>query len=206
MKNKRIYKALLGGILFLAGVAVGLTVCRLHGGLHPAKGAVGEGYGADGPQQQTQLDQSGQDELLQADQTDQAPVLRIRGDKLEAFDGRRWSEVASVTELAAEDPLVNPPQAWHTFAGQLAQDYAAEGQTALDALRRENNTLAADVDRTPIARPAQSAVPETPSAPAGDTPSTPTPTPTPTPDPTPEPPADPAPDDGEDMGWSEDYL
>ena len=39
MKDKRIYKALLGGILFLAGVAVGLTVCRLHGGLHPAKGA-----------------------------------------------------------------------------------------------------------------------------------------------------------------------
>ena len=144
--------------------------------------------------------------------------VRIDDGEVQWFDGTLWHTVAAVEDLVAEDRFCKAEEAFLAFTEQLIQEKVqeqAQVSQEQDTLLQEEGP---EVGQKPTPKPTpkppkkpeqQEPAPDAeepvetppPSVPAAP-PSTPT-GPAPTPQPTP-PPADTG--DGEDMGWSDDYL
>lgn len=153
--------------------------------------------------------------------------VRVDDGEVQWFDGTLWHTVAAVEELVAEDRFSKAEEAFLAFAEQLRQEQAEkqaqeQAQQEQDTLLKEEGPAVGEKptpkpdpkpqkkpEATPDAEQPET-VPdaeepvETPPSVSPGTPSAPAPTPAPTPQPTPPPPADTG--DGEDMGWSDDYL
>lgn len=230
MKGIWIIKILAGIVLFSAGVAAGVPICRMYDKAHtvPAGGAELSGALTEEAAEENPVEDvdSGavRDELQ----------LRVRDGELEWYDGVRWNGAGKVAQLAAADPISQPSEAWQTLAAQLADARAGE-YAAQQASDQESSTLL--VDEITVTRPQNTSSagtrPVTPAAPSvvtqptapvnpvpdnnanddhddhDDAPAAnPNPASTPEPAPVPVPDPEPAPDntgDGENIEWSGDY-
>ena len=228
MKGNMI-KFLAGIVLFCAGIAVGVPVCRMYDKAHASAETMASGTeGTEDPAGNMDGDALSVD--LQ---------LRVRGGNLEWFDGVRWNDAGAVNELVAADPINQPSEAWQALAAQLAEARAGEYAAEQAALSRDNGSLS--VDEITTANPQSAARPNAsvttqPTTPATKQPTTPAtvqptapvssasndndndddhnngpdsaPEPEPAPAPEPEPAPAPEPDDtgdGENIEWSGDY-
>lgn len=174
---------------------------------------------------QTPADGQGQDTLAGESAQSGGVALeeirvRIDDGEVQWFDGTLWHTVAAAEELAAQDRFYQAEEAFLAFTEQLRQEKAeeqAQARQEQESLLQEES-LSVGQKPTPKPSPKPQKKPEQPesvpdvqepvetpppSAPAAP-PSAPAPSvPASTPQPTP-PPADTG--DGEDMGWSDDYL
>ena len=206
-----IVKVMAGFLLFTAGAAVAVPVCRMYDKSRAAEEAAVVSGGSEDP-----VD-NGNSGVAEGELQ-----LRVRDGNLEWFDGVRWNDAGTVNELMAADPIGQPSEEWQALAVQLAEARAGEYVAGREALSRDSGSLSVDevtasssqnttrpgasVTTKPTT-PATSATPK-PAAPAGpaqdnsgndndDDHNEPT---------APEP--DPAPDDtgdGENIEWSGDY-
>ncbi|MCR2050988.1 hypothetical protein NSB25_27590 [Acetatifactor muris] len=224
MKGIIIIKILAGIVLFSAGVAVGVPVCRMYDNAHaepePAGGSAVSGEAMEG----------NSDEREDSSTVDADLQLRVRDGELEWYDGVRWNSAGTVSELIAADPVMQPSEAWQTLAAQLADARAGEYAAQLQTLDRESSGLTVDEiaavrpqnTSSGVNRPVTPAVTQTPAPPTAPVNSEPeyndnddhddnddhNDAPAPAPDPVPAPEPDPVPDDtgdGENIEWSGDY-
>lgn len=216
-----IIKFLAGLVLFSAGIAVGVPVCRMYDKAHAlAEPVVSVSQGAENPA--VNMDDKDLNDDLQ---------LRVRGGNLEWFDGVRWNDAGAVNELVAADPINQPSEAWQTLAAQLAEARAGEYAAEQAALSKDSGSLSVDEITTAnpqaVTQPAASVTtkPTTPATTQPTTPATTQPTapassasddndddhnngPASAPEPEPAPAPAPEPDDtgdGENIEWSGDY-
>ncbi len=229
MKGLWIVKILAGIVLFSAGVAAGVPICRMYDKAHtaPAGAEASVPLGEERPEEGIAGGTGNAD-------ADSDLQLRVRDGQLEWYDGVRWNSAGPVAELMEADPIAQPSEAWQTLAAQLAQARAGEYAAGQGALGRDSGSLTVDEvsdarpqNNTPAVttRPTTPAPSSRPTVPGNTAPANndnddhdddggnddngdhnEEPAPAPEPDPVPEP--EPAPDDtgdGENIEWSGDY-
>ncbi len=226
MKSIVIIKILAGVALFSVGVVAGVPVCRMYDKAHMDPAPAGaEASVLSGEEMEGNFSENADGGAV-----DGELQLRVRGGELEWYDGVRWNNAGTVSDLVAADPIAQPSEAWKLLAAQLAEARAGEYAAQLQELDRENSELSVDEiaavqpqnTSTAVKRPAAPAVAQTPTPPTE--PVSPAPenndnddhddnddhnsVPDPAPDPVPAPEPDPVPDDGgdgENIEWSGDY-
>lgn len=135
--------------------------------------------------------------------------IRVNNGYVEWWDGKVWNKGEAVEILTEQDPYFIAEQELKAFEEEYRNELDSENQIALDEEKEVGQELNVGVEKTTSSSSAGASSSTTPAVggyiPYVPVPSAPTTPTTPQPE-IPVAPSTPSTGDGEDIGWSDDYL